>query len=100
MNLKSPEWLASMHRIFSGRYVRLLKDELARSREEIARERDEVDRARAETERERTEIERLRQENRAMLNSLLGTAGVPPVEEPRTHHFIAPVRRTFWRPQS
>lgn len=30
--------------------------------------------------RERAEVERLRAENRALMNSLLGTAGFPPVE--------------------
>jgi len=32
--------------------------------------------------RERAENERLRSENRALLNSLLGTAGFPPVDFP------------------
>ena len=32
--------------------------------------------------RERVENERLRAENRALLNSLLGTAGYPPIEFP------------------
>lgn len=36
----------------------------------------------AEVARERAEVERLRAENRALMNSLLGTAGVPPVEFP------------------
>lgn len=35
-----------------------------------------------EVARERAEAERLRAENRALLNSLLGTAGFPPVEFP------------------
>jgi hypothetical protein len=42
-------------------YVRLLEEEVAR---------------------ERAENERLRAENRALMNSLLGTAGFPPVEFP------------------
>ena len=42
-------------------YVRLLEEEVAR---------------------ERAETERLRAENRALMNSLLGTAGFPPVEFP------------------
>ena len=59
-----------------GRYVRSLEAQLAREREEI---------------------ERLRAENRAMLNSLLGTAGVPPIETPSMHPAqIAPVRRRTW----
>ena len=35
-----------------------------------------------EVARERAESERLRAENRALTNSLLGTAGFPPVEFP------------------
>lgn len=59
-----------------GRYVRLLE---------------------AEIERGRAEIERLRAENRALLNSLLGTAGVPPIEAPPAHPAqIAPIRRRSW----
>ena len=51
----------------------------------------------AEVARERAEIERLRAENRALLNSLLGTAGVPPIETPPMHPAsIAPVRRRSW----
>ena len=42
-------------------YVRLLEEEVAR---------------------ERAENERLRAENRALMNSLLGTAGFPPIEFP------------------
>ncbi len=43
------------------------------------------------------EIERLRAENRALLNSLLGTAGVPPIEVPPAHPAqIAPIRRRSW----
>jgi len=57
-------------------YVRLLETQLAR---------------------ERAEIDRLRAENRALLNSLLGTAGVPPVEAPPAHPAqIAPIRRRSW----
>ena len=44
-------------------YVRLLEEELAR---------------------ERADNERLRSENRALMNSLLGTAGFPPVEFPES----------------
>jgi hypothetical protein len=51
----------------------------------------------AEVVRERAEVERLRAENRALLNSLLGTAGVPPIETPAMHPAsIAPVRRRSW----
>ena len=56
--------------IFSGRaptmlYVRDLEARLARERDEISRHVDE--------------IARLRAENRALLNSILGIAGIPPV---------------------
>ena len=44
-----------------SKYVRALEEELAR---------------------QRAESERLRAENRALLNSLLGTAGFPPIEFP------------------
>ena len=50
----------------------------------------------AEIARERAEIERLRTENRAMLNSLLGTAGVAPIEAPPHPAQIAPIRRRSW----
>src|SRR4051794_38628478 len=113
MNLQLSEWLAYVRRAFSrplswADYARMLQDELARSREEVTRARVEIERQRAEVERvrgeieyERAEIARLRLENRAMLNSLLGTAGVPPVEEARNNQTI--VRRGgphFWRPQT
>ena len=83
MNRNIGEWLSCARRAFGGRYVRLLEDEIERERAEVARER--------------AEIARLRLENRALLNSLLGTAGVPPVEEPRpTLQPIAPLRRRSW----
>jgi hypothetical protein len=50
-----------LQRLVRGRYVALLEDEIAR---------------------ERADNERLRGENRALLNSLLSTAGFPPVEFP------------------
>jgi len=50
-----------LERLFRTRYVGLLEGEVAR---------------------ERAEVERLRAENRALMNSLLGTAGFPPVEFP------------------
>jgi len=52
------EWMTNLLR---SKYVRLLEEEAAR---------------------ERAENERLRAENRALVNSLLGTAGFPPVEFP------------------
>ncbi|HEX2715120.1 MAG TPA: hypothetical protein VHM88_23310 [Candidatus Acidoferrales bacterium] len=44
------------------------------------------------------EVERLRAENRALLNSLLGTAGFPPLAEPeaKTQPPIPRVRRRSW----
>ncbi len=62
-------------RLFRRRYARLLEDELARARAEIEWQR-------AEVARERADNDRLRAENRALLNSLLGTAGIPPLPEP------------------
>jgi hypothetical protein len=70
------EWCARLHQAVRSRYVRLLEEQIAR---------------------ERAEIERLRTENRALLNSLLGTAGVPPIEAPPAHPAqIAPIRRRSW----
>ena len=48
------------------------------------------------------EVERLRAENRALLNSLLGTAGFPPIpasggpEAPAFGGRVPPVRRRSW----
>ena len=76
MSLRIGQWLDRARRAFGSRYVRLLEDEAARLREEISR---------------------LRLENRALLNSLLGTAGVPPVEDPRAQPAsVLPVRRRSW----
>ena len=73
---KIMDWLGRLRQGIRSRYVRMLEAEIAR---------------------ERTEIERLRTENRAMLNSLLGTAGVAPIEAPLPHPAqIAPIRRRSW----
>ena len=73
---KIMDWLGRLRQGMRSRYVRLLE---------------------AEVMRERAEIERLRTENRALLNSLLGTAGVPPIEAPLPHPAqIAPIRRRSW----
>lgn len=70
------EWLARAREGMRGRYVRLLEEQVAR---------------------ERAEVERLRAENRALLNSLLSTAGAPPIEAPPAHPAqIAPIRRRSW----
>ncbi len=74
--LRIEERCARVWQSFRGRYVRMLEAQLAR---------------------ERQEIERLRAENRAMMNSLLGTAGVPPIETPPLHPAqVAPIRRRSW----
>jgi hypothetical protein len=52
-----------IERLLRGRYVGMLEGEVAR---------------------QRAEVERLRAENRALMNSLLGTAGFPPVEFPES----------------
>jgi hypothetical protein len=70
------QWCRQIRQGIRSRYVRLLEAEIAR---------------------ERAEVERLRTENRAMLNSLLGTAGVAPIEAPPPHPAqIAPIRRRSW----
>jgi len=70
------QWCRQIRQGMRSRYVRELEAEIAR---------------------ERAEIERLRTENRAMLNSLLGTAGVAPIEAPLPHPAqIAPIRRRSW----
>ena len=97
MNWNMGQWLECVRRAFTSRYVRLLEDDLARARAEVTRERAETERERALNERERAVSQRLRLENRAMLNSLLGTAGVPPVEEPRQQpQGVVAVRRRSW----
>jgi hypothetical protein len=76
------EWCARARQMLRGRYVRLLEEELTR--------------ARADAERLREEIIALRAENRAVVNSLLGTAGVPPIEAPRAVTNTSAVRRRSW----
>jgi len=46
----------------------------------------EVARQRAEIDRQRNEMDRLRPENRALLNSILGIAGIPPIKFPAQSH--------------
>lgn len=55
-------------RITMTRYTRDLEGQMSRLHEEVARER--------------TENVRLRAENRALLNSILGIAGIPPIVVP------------------
>ena len=66
-----------LHKMLQTRYVATLEEEVAR---------------------ERAENERLRAENRALLNSLLGTAGFPPVEFPEAPkpQPVPRLRRRSW----
>ena len=76
MTCSITEWIVRMRQGLRSRYVRLLEEEVARERAEVAR---------------------LRAENRALLNSLLGTAGVPPIETSPPHlQSVSPVRRRSW----
>lgn len=69
MTWSAGEGIARLRELFGGRYVRLLEAEVAR----------------------------LREENRALLNSVLGVAGVPPIEAPSAHPANVPaVRRRSW----
>ncbi len=66
-------------RITSTRHSRALESEVARQRAEVTRQRAENDQQRAAIASQQNEIARLRAENRALLNSILGIAGIPPV---------------------
>lgn len=68
------EWLKSAVR---SKYVRMMEEEVAR---------------------QRVENDRLRAENRALTNSLLGTAGFPPVEfpEPPKPQPLPRLRKRSW----
>jgi hypothetical protein len=79
-------WHTFWRRITSTRYSRELEREVLheraeaiRLRDEAAHEREESAWQRVEVVRERTENARLRAETRALLNSILGIAGIPPV---------------------
>src|SRR5690349_503687 len=65
------------HKFLRTKYVARLEDEIAR---------------------ERAENDRLRAENRALTNSLLGTAGFPPVEypEPAKPQPLPRLRKRSW----
>lgn len=54
-----------LHHLMTTRYARELESEVARLRDDVKREHGENS--------------RLRAENRALLNSILGIAGIPPV---------------------
>ncbi|HYA97429.1 MAG TPA: hypothetical protein VEH49_04990 [Methylomirabilota bacterium] len=75
------EWMTKVLRL---RRVRALEEDLTRERDEVMRQREE--------------IERLRAENRALLNSLLGTAGFPPIEfpAPPEPQSLPRLRRRSW----
>jgi hypothetical protein len=76
------EWIAQLRQLCRSSCIRLLEEEAARQRAEITRQREEID--------------GLRAENRALINSLLGTAGVPPIETSATQPNVMPVRRRSW----
>jgi hypothetical protein len=61
-------------------------------------ERRDMRMLRDEIIRERADNERLRGENRALMNSLLGTAGFPPVDfpAPATPRELPRTRRRSW----
>jgi hypothetical protein len=65
--------------ITSTRRTRALESELARHGAELTRQRGENDQQRAIIASQQNEIARLRAENRALLNSILGIAGIPPI---------------------
>ena len=94
------KWCVRVRQLLRSRYVRLLEDELARARGEVTRLRAENERLREEQAAlaagAADEIAALRAENRAVINSLLGTAGVPPIETPRAFIPTPPVRRRSW----
>ncbi|MGH9715275.1 MAG: hypothetical protein ACRD4R_00875 [Candidatus Acidiferrales bacterium] len=71
-------WQSSTPR-WKTRYASGLEVALARAREKTAWLGDEVARQRAEADRLRAEYARVRVENRALLNSILGIAGIPPI---------------------
>jgi hypothetical protein len=60
-------------------YSGALESEIARLSAEVTRQRAENDQQHAAIASQQNEIARLRAENRALLNSILGIAGIPPV---------------------
>ena len=66
-------------RLTTTRYVRTLEADLALERAVIARLDAVIAEQAIEIAKQDAEIARLRAENRALLNSILGIAGVPPV---------------------
>ncbi len=70
------------HRLTTTRYARALEAALALERAVVARLDAVIARQGVEIDQQGTEIARLRAENRALLNSILGIAGIPPVLAP------------------
>jgi hypothetical protein len=68
-----------LHRITTTRYARSLEAELSLERAVATRLDAAVAQQGAEISQQGIEIARLRAENRALLNSILGIAGVPPL---------------------
>jgi hypothetical protein len=66
-------------RLTTTRHARTLEAELALERAVIVRLDAAIAQQGAEISQQGTEVARLRAENRALLNSILGIAGVPPV---------------------
>jgi hypothetical protein len=75
MTILSQIW----RRITTTRHTRALESEIARLSAEVTRQRAENDQQHAAIASQQNEITRLRAENRALLNSILGIAGIPPV---------------------
>jgi|SRR5579872_5471571 len=92
-----PNLCSRVRRALRGHYVRLLEEEIARKRSAIDYLSAELARERTEVAQLRGEIAELRAENRALINSPLGTAGIPPIETLAAHPAgISPVRRRSW----
>jgi hypothetical protein len=70
---------AIWRQITSTHHARTIESEIARQGVEVMRQRAENDQQRAAIASQQNEIARLRAENRALLNSILGVAGIPPV---------------------
>ena len=80
-------------RITTTPYARALESELALEGATIARQSVEIAQQGIEAARQGAEIIRLRAENRALLNSILGIAGIPPL--PATEADLATVQQSL-----
>jgi hypothetical protein len=90
-----------LHRITTTRYVRTLEAELSLERAVvtrlgavIAQQGAEISQQGIEVGKQDAEIARLRAENRALLNSILGIAGIPPL--PATEADLAAVQSSLY----